>query len=189
MPAAASETQPKGNLAERFRRVMDLNQQSSEDPDYTKMTLEELGQSVITFGEAKRGQTYTKVVQGDQGYVTWFTNKFNNSQKYEHRRFLWYIQMFVNQAESLQSTTKAKSRAAPKGPVQMMVNLPDESTTVPDLSEDESSMWDVIEGQRHQINQLENQQGQRIYHLEVALGQVVGQLQELTRHLKGAEDQ
>eukprot|EP00435_Cladocopium_sp_Y103_P034896 s1941_g9.t1 len=181
-------TKAKQNLAERFRRVMDQAQQS-EGQDYTKMTMEELGQSVITFGEAKKGQTFEKVLQTDQSYVAWFTGKFASSQKYEHRRFLFYIQKFVDQAEAMQSTTQPKSRSKPKGPTQLKVHLPSDTEEIPDLSDEESSMWDIIEGQRQQINQLENNQSQRISQLEVALGQIVGQLRELTCHLKGPEDQ
>ena len=70
-----------------------------------------------------------------------------------------------------------------------MVHLTDEDTHVPEVSDDENTMWDLIEGQRQQICQLENHQSQRINNLEVAMGQIVGQLQELTRHLKGAEEQ
>ena len=189
MSSSHSAVPTKGNLAERFRRVMETSQRAQEEPDYTKMTLEELGQSVITFGEAKKGQTYEKVLQGDQSYVTWFTTKFADSQKYPHRRFLFYVQKFVEQAETIQVTAQPKSRPAPKSNPHMMVHLTDEDTHVPEVSDDENTMRDLIEGQRQQICQLENHQSQRINNLEVAMGQIVGQLQELTRHLKGAEEQ
>jgi hypothetical protein len=168
---------------------METSQRAQEEPDYTKMTLEELGQSVITFGEAKKGQSYEKVLRGDQSYVTWFTTKFADSQKYPHRRFLFYVQKFVEQEETIQVTARPKSRPAPKSNPHMMVHLTDEDTPVPEVSDDENTMWDLIEGQRQQICQLENHQSQRINNLEVAMGQIVGQLQELTRHLKGAEEQ
>ena len=189
MSSSHSVCPTKGNLADRFRRVMETSQGSQEEPDYTKMTLEELGQSVITFGEAKKGQTYEKVLQGDQSYVTWFTTKFAHSQKYHHRRFLFYVQKFVEQAETIQVTAQPKNRPAPKSNPHMMVHLIDEDTPVPEVSDEENSMWDIIEEQRQQISQLESHQSQRINSLEVAMGQIVGQLQELTRHLKGAEEQ
>ena len=184
MPASSSETSGKENLAERFRRVMEVSQKSSEEPDFSKMTLEELGQSVITFGEAKKGQSYETVVKGDQSYVAWFTNKFANSPKYHHRRFLHYVQKFVEQAEAMQGTVQPKSRPAPKGPSQLMVHLPEEPTPIDVSDEEETALWDVIDGQRQQINQLESHQGQRIANLEMALNQIAGQLQELTQHLK-----
>jgi hypothetical protein len=70
-----------------------------------------------------------------------------------------------------------------------MVNLSEDTPPAIDLSDDENPMWDMIEGQQQQLNWMENQQSQRISHLEVALGQIVGQLQELTHHLKGAQEQ
>jgi hypothetical protein len=121
--------------------------------------------------------------------VTWFTNKFQHSQKYQHRRFLHYVQEFVSQAEEVQKTTQPKSRAMPKSQGHMMVNLSEDTPPAIDLSDDENPMWDMIEGQQQQLNWMENQQSQRISHLEVALGQIVGQLQELTHHLKGAQEQ
>lgn len=189
MSTAPSETSFQGNLAERYRRVMSQSHQNPEEPDFTKMSLTELGQSVITFGEAKKGQSFEKVVQGDQSYVMWFTNKFQHSQKYQHRRFLHYVQRFVDQEEETQTSTQPKSRAMPKSQGLMMVNLSEETAPAIDLSDDENPMWDVIEGQRQQLNWMENQQSQRISNLEVALGQIVGQLQELTHHLKGAQEQ
>lgn len=167
---------------------MEVHQKSPEEPDFTKMKLEDLGQSVITFGEAKKGQSFETVVMGDQSYVAWFTTKFAHSQKYQHRKFIHYIKMFVEQAEMQQGTTAPKSRPAPKGATHMMVHLPEEDTPI-DVSDDETSLWDIIEGQRQQINQMENNQSQRISNLESALGQIAGQLQELTHHLKGAETQ
>ena len=139
MSSSHSAGPTKGNLAERFRRVMETSQRAQEEPDYTKMTLEELGQSVITFGEAKKGQTYEKVLQGDQSYVTWFTTKFAGSQKYPHRRFLFYVQKFVEQAETIQVTAQPKSRPAPKSNPHMMVHLTDEDTPVPEVSDDENT--------------------------------------------------
>ena len=190
MSAKPSTPMGANNLAERYRRVMDQSQKTQEEPDYTKMSLTELGQSVIMFGEAKKGQTFEKVVQSDQSYVAWFTNKFQSSQKHEHRKFLYFVQKFVEKAEKMPIANQAMGQDLPKSQGHMTVQYPEEAVPVIDLSDDEeNSLWDVIEGQRQQINQMENNQTQRISNLEVAMGQIMGQLRELAHHLKGPTEQ
>ena len=186
---ASHQNVPQRSLAERFRSVMDQTQQSSEAADFTQLTLQELGKGMISFGEAKKGMTYEKVVQTDQSYVSWFTNKFAQSKKCEHQRLLHYIQKFVEQAKAAQGSTQPKSKAKPKSATMTALHGPAEEVEIHDTSEEEGSMRDLIEGQRQQTDHLEQNQGARIANLEMALNQIVGQLQDLTCHLKGTATQ
>eukprot|EP00435_Cladocopium_sp_Y103_P064884 s1727_g26.t1 len=71
---ASSTTGKAATLADRFRQVMDHARQVEDESDFTQLTLQELGKSTISFGEAKKGMTYESVLQTDQSYVAWFTN-------------------------------------------------------------------------------------------------------------------
>ena len=89
----------------------------------------------------------------------------------------------------MQSTTQPKSKAKPKASPSSVHKSSAEEVEIQETSEDEGSVWDLIEGQHHQIAQLENHQGARITNLECDIHEIVGQLRELTCHLKGPVEQ
>ena len=52
----------------------------------------------IEFGRQQLGKTFKEVWDREQPWVTWFTQHYENSQKYEHQIFLHYIETKVERA-------------------------------------------------------------------------------------------
>ena len=140
------------------------------------MTFEELGQCQITFGQAKLGQTFQEVVEQDRRYTAWFVSKYATSEKICHRKFIRYVELFVEKAEVQKKTPQSKKMAKAKSAPH--ANMA-ETEPVPSSSEEEpvqdGETWDVIEHRALQDQRLES--------LEGAMGQIINQLQILTQNV------
>lgn len=86
------------------------------DPqDLKKMSLEELANLRITFGEAMRGMTYQEALQTDPRYVSWFLARYQDSPKPAHRSFVEYLNRCIDEEEQNRQITKTGSPAKAKG--------------------------------------------------------------------------
>lgn len=159
-------------LGERFRQV---TQTATEDKDYESVSFEELGKWQITFGEAKVGQTFEKVVKEDPKYVIWFSNTYGPRPNKKHLPFLHYVQQYVDLSEKHLGQAKSKAMAKAK-----TASAPD--TALPPSESEEEEMiepsWSVVMKQSEQDSRLE-----RLEHSVALMMQQVG---EMTRLLSGA---
>lgn len=115
------------SLSKRLQQMQDKSQLTK--PDFSGLSLEEMDQMKIAFGRQQLGKPFKEVWDREQAWVTWFTQHYENSQKYEHQIFLHYIETKVERAELTQqaipvtnvppktkipAAVTTKSRAMPK---------------------------------------------------------------------------
>jgi hypothetical protein len=77
------------SLSKRLQQMQDKSQLTK--PDFTSLSLEEMDRMTIAFGRQQLGKPFKEVWDREQPWVTWFTQHYENSQKYEHQIFLHYI--------------------------------------------------------------------------------------------------
>ena len=88
------------SLSKRLQQMQDKSQLTK--PDFSGLSLEEMDQMKIAFGHQQLGKPFKEVWDREQSWVTWFTQHYENSQKYEHQIFLHYIEKRVERAEVTQ---------------------------------------------------------------------------------------
>lgn len=175
----ASHSSSKKTLSDRFNQVIEREKANATEKKMAKMSFEELGRQVIAFGDVKLGQPFQEVIQDTQ-YVKFFTTKYGNSKKDTHVQFLKYIEMYVEKAEAIQKTTRPKAKA--QGNKCVAIETPISSDSEPG-TEGQSALWDVVDPESQLVTQQMEAQNHRINQLEVALTQIVGQLQTISAQL------
>lgn len=59
------------------------------------MTLEELSQETIQFGQAKKGMSFIKAFQ-DHSWADWFVSHYEKSEKPQHRKFVRFVELTLD---------------------------------------------------------------------------------------------
>lgn len=164
-----SSSKPQGlSLADRFRRTLATSQ---DTVDYESMTLETMGNLVIPFGDAKRGQTFRHVVMTDPKYVTWFTGKYGSVDppNPNHVGFLTYVRKYVEKSE--ENANHAQSKAKAKAKIQTGKSA-DNSASEEEMDE---PSWDLMDKQTSHESRLDR--------LEYSLGLLLQQASDMTQAL------
>lgn len=157
-------------LANRLRRVTTDLEETETMEQVLLMSYAELGKAPIKFGTAKKGMPFREVVK-DVRYTTWFSETYPNSQKLEHRKFLHYVKLHVEELEKAPHTrpkSAAKSTAKPKA-------QPTETPPLSESSEDEE-LWDKLSVPNPEVGELQ----QRMSRMENVMEQILA-------HLNGAK--
>ena len=84
-------------LSKRLQQVQEI-----AEPivlDFSKWSMAELEASQIDFGQAQKGKSYAQVWNEAQGWVTWFVQHYEKSNKPAHQKFLHYVTLKVEKAE------------------------------------------------------------------------------------------
>lgn len=185
------------HLASRFQAVRAQKELQEQAESVSKMSIQELQEQTIKFGEAKLGQTYRKVVESDPRYCQWFLKKYGNSPKATHQEFVTFLSLWIERQELEQGTTPftlpnskvngphagAKSKSSAKPKAKPNHPMPEEEV----FEEDDFSQWeDDISVVGSQVT-IENQNAERLDKMENLMSQVLQQLQVLT-NLSGASN-
>jgi len=68
-------------------------------PDMTHLSLDQLRNQKITFGRTHTGRSFQHMWDNEQGWITWFVQRYSESTKAEHLIFLRYVELEVEHAE------------------------------------------------------------------------------------------
>ena len=175
----AAKAKASNSLAARFNNLLNPTEVAHQNPE--NMSIEELANMKISFGEAKRGQTYQEVLQGDPRYVSWFLARYQDSPKPVHKSLVAYITRCVEEEEQSRGTTTSASH-----PLQAQAKAKS-ATSRPATAEEtelwvDEARWDMIEDEtRDQEIAL---QSQRLDRVEAALQQILQVLTPSTPHLE-----
>lgn len=110
--------------------------------NFDHLSMEQLEECVIDFGEAQKGKTYAEVWANSQDWVLWFTQHYEKSNKPSHQQFIHYVNVMVGQTEmnegyipisapepsvmELRPKSRAKAKAQPAMSVSAEIeSLPD----------------------------------------------------------------
>ena len=89
-------------LAQQLRAFNKSQKEQISKEVVKTMTLAELANEKITFGESKKGMTYAKAFE-DVQWTEFIVNRFENSDKPEHMMYVQYVRLRL---ESMPSSTK-----------------------------------------------------------------------------------
>lgn len=168
-------------LADRFKALKTASEAGiPSDPE--TMPLEELAQAKIAFGEAKKGQTFAKVLE-DSRYVTWFLGHYQDSTKPVHKAFVTFVRRQIEAQEAV-VTSAPKSRAKAKA---MPTSRPATAEEVDSwIAQEPLEMWDMIEEDQSTRQELEIQ-SQRLTRLEETMNQILQVLSQPNPILDSAQ--
>jgi len=108
------------NLARRLQKVQ--QPETAAVFDFSHLSMDQLETSKINFGKTHVGKSYLHMWTREQKWVLWFTQHYAQSQKYDHRMFLYYVEKKIERCEltgmkvSLNSATEEIKAAQSSNP-------------------------------------------------------------------------
>ena len=173
------------SLAQRLQKIQKTTEESRSDQQ--QLSLGQLREQKISFGKTHQGKTFLKMWKEEQGWITWFVQRFAQSTKIEHQSFLRYVELEIEQAE-LFGNKQINMNSAPTQSSQMNsgAQCQEKHPThhVPEISvwdeEEDADFFEMIttetgEAPNQQTERLEN----RVLKLEVMLNNINLHLQNL----------
>lgn len=89
------------DLSQRLRQAVGPPEAFQED--LSGWTLEMLRNETVTFGNKNVNRTYEDVWNHDQQWVGFMVSRYQTSQKAEHRKFMRYVELKVEEIENNQA--------------------------------------------------------------------------------------
>ena len=173
------------SLAQRLQKIQKTTEESRSDQQ--QLSLGQLREQKISFGKTHQGKTFLKMWKEEQGWITWFVQRFAQSTKIEHQSFLRYVELEIEQAE-LFGNKQINMNSAPTQSSQMNsgAQCQEKHPThhVPEISVwDEEEDADFFEMITTETGEAPNQQTERletrVLKLEVMLNNINLHLQNL----------
>lgn len=170
------------SLTERFDAVQTSEKKTIQEDQLHQMSLPQLAEMTISFGQTKLGQKYGEVINTDPRYCRWFLGKYGDSQKMEHRTFVRFLRLWIERKELEQKQQNSPSaKTMPNSrplPDHGKRSQPSPSVGSIDLDEEP---WDEIQLPATE-NLAEEMNAHRLDQVEGVLKHVLTQLQLLTNH-------
>lgn len=88
------------SLVDRLRKV----QTAAPVTQVPDMTLEELENQVVDFGQKHKGKKYATVWDTDQEWISWFLSHYARSSKVSHQKFVMFAEKKISQLETTGTT-------------------------------------------------------------------------------------
>eukprot|EP00434_Breviolum_minutum_P032343 symbB.v1.2.028601.t2/scaffold3045.1/size120917/6 len=161
-------------LADRFKKVRDQEKEEDTLARLNAMSMQQLQELPIRFGQAKLGTPFHEVVHNDPGYCQWFLGLYGESKNPKHMEFVHYLRLYIERME-LENAESANEEEKPSGtkepPKGVKLAMPKNKATPSVASWQEIEMEEQEERMilQHRMDQMEN-----------VLSQIVQQLQHLT---------
>lgn len=184
------------NLAQRLQKVQ--QPETAAVFDFSHLSMDQLETSKIKFGKTHVGKSYLHMWTREQKWVLWFTQHYAQSQKYDHRMFLYYVEKKIERCEltgmkvSLNSATEEIKAAQssnphgvqPKAKPQMgqtgKTPVEDVPATVWDYEEDPELFEMLPEAEPVWTASTEDQMELRMASVENALSRIITFIEQNT---------
>eukprot|EP00435_Cladocopium_sp_Y103_P057326 s532_g19.t1 len=163
---AASESQTSANMSH-----VQSYRGKTQSEDVEKMTLAQLAETKIDFGKSKYGLTYQEAFM-DLEWTQFIVSRYEGSDKVEHRRYLQYVKMRLEEADQGQEPIRPKTNVKT-----VNKKSPGPSTMAKPVETEEESDWEQMS--LHTQNQSEMES--RMNRMEEALAQVINHIQNVSR--------
>eukprot|EP00435_Cladocopium_sp_Y103_P071080 s884_g36.t1 len=175
--------------------------------DFTHLSMAQLEETKVDFGQAHVGRTYKEMWVGHQDWITWFVGRFEKSGKESHQRLIHYVKLMIERAEltgtqvpvnkGITITEKPVTKAKAKPFAKKLANPSQQAAAA-------ASVWDLEDETEFKIFQEEEFDGgmsvtgpevshpdvshleTRMLNVENALTQILGMLEQFR---PPAEDQ
>ena len=158
--------------------------------NFKHMSMKQLEDSVIDFGQAQLGLKYQEVWERHQDWVTWFTNKYEKSAKESHQRFLHFVQLKIERAElegkniplnAGPKTSTMKPMMKPKAAPPQIYQVP--VASMPDMDEGEE-LFELLQTEEEMPTAAIEVSGNQIEHLETRMLHMEDALSRILAHLE-----
>ena len=105
-------------LGARLRQLqVSCQQETTALPD---MSLEELGQTIVKFGNTHNGKTLNHLWTNNQDWIQWMVDRYSQSPKQDHRLLMMFIEKKITEAEGNQvSIPLSRGTTAPMKGIKM----------------------------------------------------------------------
>lgn len=158
--------------------------------NFDHLSMKQLEDSVIDFGQAQLGLKYLEVWERHQDWVTWFINKYEKSAKESHQRFLHFVQLKIERAELAgkniplnagPKTSMVKPKMKPKAAPRQIYQVP--VANMPDLDEGEE-LFELLPTEEEMSAPAIGVPGNPIEHLETRMLHMEDALSRILAHLE-----
>ena len=129
------------SLSQRLR-LLNLPQGEATAP-VDHLTLEELQNEVVTFGQKHTGSTFEDTWT-DQEWVHFMINRYSKSQKESHKRYLKYVELKIESLEQSQMVIPRSSQGGGHGRPQSKAKAAAKTCAAPSvISSQGESEWAI----------------------------------------------
>ena len=179
LPSQPSDHHVKCPVQPEFDRTFRCHPELREKDQLKQMQLPQLSEMTIAFGQTKLG--HGEVINTDPRYCRWFLGKYGDSKKMEHRTFVRFLNLWIDQKELEQEQpTQPSAKAVAKGrPSPDHGRRSPPSPTLDPIDLDDEETWDEIQMSRSEKH-AEEVNAHRLDQVEEVLNHVLTQLQLLT---------
>ena len=182
------------DLTARLKAVQSMQEQEVR-ADLNHLTLEELENEVVSFGEAHMGHTYAEA-WSDQEWVKFMTSRYRKSSKEAHMRFLRYVELKIETMEAemqqhpvlpkSQGPMMPKAKCRPKAAPSYTMVHHGEAIDISSQAGAESVVSETeMYGAMTMTAQVEQQE--MIDALQSRMGNMEDALQKVIHHLENAQ--
>ena len=175
------------SLSQRLKAIQTPSK--PEKFQFNHMSMADLEESIVTFGQTHRGKSYLEVWEKHQDWIGWFLSHFENSGKEEHQRMIHFIKCKIERAEltgegvptgtgskDIKLKPKMKAKAMP-----MKAQASAGEVPIPEMLDEEDPFEFLTEAEMDsrsvapidQVGPLES----RVNQMEAVLGRILAHLE------------
>eukprot|EP00435_Cladocopium_sp_Y103_P068450 s167_g31.t1 len=191
------------NIMSLSKRLGDLRTGSYADPmeSFRQMAFQDMCHQKIDFGRAHAGKSYLQVWHQEPAWVKWIVRTYEGSDKLEHKKFLWFIELMVGMEEKgltpsaiLEEHTrastqmpipsvaaKAKAKSFPRASPELLASM--------EAAEAEAAAAEIETEDWMEATMVCNAQSEVIDALQARMMNLEGAMSEILDHIRKAETQ
>ena len=175
-------------LAAKFKAMQKAQKKEVDREAIQLMTLKELEDEKIMFGEAKKGLTYAEAFK-DTTWVEFILSRFENSGKSDHMMFIRYVELRMAEMAKEESHTSLKKKESSskgseeiKGNTKSMPPIPqdvwEELQEVP-MMEPGVILMPQVQEEMQDLRQANQNLHNRVGHVEMMVQEVLEHMRKL----------
>ena len=184
------------DLTARLKAVQAVQEQEVKN-DLEYLTLADLENEVVSFGEAHLGQTYTQA-WSDQEWVKFMTARYQKSTKESHMKFLRFVELKIEMMEAEMNqrpmkpktqghvVSKAKCRPAAKAATTYTVVSHGEPIDISWQAGEDDGVYETEMSETWTMNAPTEQQ-ETIHALQARMLNMEDALQRVIHHLENVQ--
>lgn len=174
----------QSTLSQRLNRVQERVTTNAGNRRLQDISLDEMDNFVVMFGERHRNRRFIEVWESDQNWINFVVKRYESSEKPAHKELMHYINLKVERAELSQTPLPPRNSWDDQDLINNERNgarskaMARPSTGPPDLTEEHlESTWsdaDVVSVPQPQLASMEH----RLIHLEDAMTRICNHLDQ-----------
>ena len=161
-------------LAAQFKALRKESKAEADREVLSKMSLEELANEKVAFGEAKKGCTFEKAFQDTQ-WTEFILNKYETSKKPEHQMYVKFVELKMQQIKK-EGKGLSKMSTAPPVPFDVWEEV--------QAGEEQAMMamatYHPVTEEMEDLRQSNQNLSLRMGQIETVMGEILDQVRRLS---------